>query len=427
MTWDMKDSGVKWIGDMPASWGLRRSGQLAEQIKQPNDGLVEMNLLSLSYGRIKRRDINSSEGLIPASYETYNIVEPDDIVLRFTDLQNDQKSLRVGLVLERGIITSAYTTIRPHDPGTARFLYYALHAYDLKKGFYGMGAGVRQGLKWQEAKYILLPWPDATTRARIADYLDAKCTEVDTAISHAEASISEHELYEQALIAHTVNSGVNADAEMVPSGNAFIGSMPNSWPLVRFKHVAFFLNGDRSARYPSGDDIVSDGIPFVTSAELNGRHLSHTFSKHITQMKYDSLGGVRLHIDDVVYCLRGSVGKCALNVQEDEGTVASSLTVARPKGCNPSWLNYALASSSTLNQAVATAIGATSQNLAANMLAQAQVPLPNLDEQLLIADYLDSKCAAIDCAIAQKQSIIDDLKAYKQSLIYEVVTGKKEV
>jgi len=389
--------------------------------------MVENNLLSLSYGHVKKRDINSNEGLLPASYETYNIIEPNDIVLRFTDLQNDQKSLRVGLANERGIITSAYTTIRPHNTCDARFLYYALHSFDLRKGFYGMGAGVRQGLKWQEAKYLILPWPNSTMRARIADYLDAKCTEVDTAICHAEALISEYELYEQALITHTVNSGVNADAEMIPSGNAFIGNKPASWPLVRFKHVAFFLNGDRSARYPSGDDIVSDGIPFVTSAELNGRHLSHMFSKRISQMKYDSLGGVRLHIDDVVYCLRGSVGKCALNVQEDEGTVASSLTVARPKGCNPSWLNYALASSSTLNQAVATAIGATSQNLAANMLAQAQVPLPNLDEQLLIANQLDSKCDEIDQAIAQKRSIIDDLKAYKQSLIYEVVTGKREV
>ena len=139
----MKNSNVEWLADIPADWSLRQVGNLATQTKVPNAGLVEKNLLSLSYGNIRRRDISSNEGLLPASYETYNVIEPNDIVLRFTDLQNDQKSLRVGLSKEKGIITSAYTTIRPHDSEDARYIYYALHAFDLRKGFYGMGSGVR--------------------------------------------------------------------------------------------------------------------------------------------------------------------------------------------------------------------------------------------------------------------------------------------
>lgn len=169
--------------------------------------MVENNLLSLSYGHVKRRDINSNEGLLPASYETYNIIEPNDIVLRFTDLQNDQKSLRVGLANERGIITSAYTTIRPYDTRDSRFLYYALHAFDLRKGFYGMGAGVRQGLKWQEAKYILLPWPNKAGRTHIADYLDAMCADIDEAIQSAENSISDYKSYLQARLYQSLPDG----------------------------------------------------------------------------------------------------------------------------------------------------------------------------------------------------------------------------
>ena len=159
------------------------------QVKCKNDGMQETNLLSLSYGNIKRRDINSSDGLLPESFEGYNIIEANDIVLRFTDLQNDHTSFRVGRATERGIITSAYTTVRPVDPSDSQFLYYALHAYDLRKGFYGMGSGVRQGLKWQEAKYIQLPWPPAEDRARIVAFLDEKCQAIDQALFAASGKV----------------------------------------------------------------------------------------------------------------------------------------------------------------------------------------------------------------------------------------------
>lgn len=200
----MKDSGVEWLGEVPAEWALRQAGQLADQTKVPNEDMIETNLLSLSYGKVKRRDINATDGLLPASFETYNVIEPNDIVLRFTDLQNDQKSLRVGRATERGIITSAYVTVRPLNPSYSRFMYYALHAYDLRKGFYGMGAGVRQGLKWQEAKYIKLPWPDDAERDRIADFLDEKCDEIDRAVSAKQAIIADLKAYKQSLIYEVV-------------------------------------------------------------------------------------------------------------------------------------------------------------------------------------------------------------------------------
>lgn len=196
----MKDSGVEWLGEVPAEWALRQAGQLADQTKVPNEGMIETNLLSLSYGKVKRRDINATDGLLPASFETYNVIEPNDIVLRFTDLQNDQKSLRVGRATERGIITSAYVAVRPLNPSYSRFMYYALHAYDLRKGFYGMGAGVRQGLKWQEAKYIKLPWPGDVERDRIADFLDEKCDEIDDAIAAKWAIITDLKSYKKSLI-----------------------------------------------------------------------------------------------------------------------------------------------------------------------------------------------------------------------------------
>lgn len=144
---DMKDSGIKWIGSVPSHWHLHTLYQLVTQVKNKNSNLREKNLLSLSYGKIKRKDINTNDGLLPASFDGYNIIEASDIVLRLTDLQNDHTSLRVGQATERGIITSAYTTLRPINPAHSRYLYYLLHAFDLKKGFYGMGSGVRQAFR----------------------------------------------------------------------------------------------------------------------------------------------------------------------------------------------------------------------------------------------------------------------------------------
>ena len=196
----MKDSGIEWIGMMPEAWATEQVGRRVDQTKRKNDGMAETNLLSLSYGKVRRRDINATEGLLPESFEGYNIIEENDIVLRFTDLQNDQKSLRVGRATERGIITSAYTTIRPFDSEDSKFLYYALHSYDLKKGFYGMGAGVRQGLKWQEAKYIEIPWPDNQARTSICRFLDSKCVEIDKAIEAKLQIIGELKAYKKSLI-----------------------------------------------------------------------------------------------------------------------------------------------------------------------------------------------------------------------------------
>lgn len=199
----MKDSGVEWIGMMPSNWQVKYLFQLVSQVKNKNNDLREKNLLSLSYGKIKRKDIETTDGLLPASFDGYNIIEEGDIVMRLTDLQNDHTSLRVGRATERGIITSAYTTVRPAKE-TSPFLYLALHSFDVKKGFYGMGAGVRQGLNYGEVKKVLLPFPPANEQQTIVAYLNEKCAVIDSIITEKEALIGELETYKKSLIFETV-------------------------------------------------------------------------------------------------------------------------------------------------------------------------------------------------------------------------------
>lgn len=200
----MKDSGIDWIGKIPDEWEIYQLSQIATQVKNKNNNLQERNLLSLSYGKIKRKNIDSSDGLLPASFDGYNIIENEDIVLRLTDLQNDHTSLRVGRATEKGIITSAYTTLRPINKNNSRFLYYLLHAFDLKKGFYGMGAGVRQGLNYSEVKSLKIILPPLSEQTKIAGFLDKKCTQIDSLISEKQSLIKDLAEYKKSLIFEAV-------------------------------------------------------------------------------------------------------------------------------------------------------------------------------------------------------------------------------
>ena len=196
----MKDSGIEWIGEIPADWNIKVAFQMFKQVKRKNEGLVEQNLLSLSYGKIKRRNIDAVGGLLPESFDGYNIIEKDDIVLRLTDLQNDQTSLRVGLANERGIVTSAYLTLRNQSANTPLYLYYCLHSFDLCKGFYGMGAGVRQGLNWDGLKLLKFALPSVEEQMEITEYLEKKCSEIDALIEKKTALLAEMETYKKSVI-----------------------------------------------------------------------------------------------------------------------------------------------------------------------------------------------------------------------------------
>ena len=196
----LKPSGIEWIGDIPDDWEVRKLLSIFKEHKDRNKNLEEQNLLSLSYGKIKRKDINNNDGLLPASFETYNIVENGDIVFRLTDLQNDKRSLRTGIVTQRGIITSAYVTIRPKIRLDSRFFHYLYHMYDICKVFYGMGDGVRQGMGFEDLKNIPTLIPPLKTQQKIADYLDSKCSQIDKYITEKQNIIQKLDAYKKSLI-----------------------------------------------------------------------------------------------------------------------------------------------------------------------------------------------------------------------------------
>ncbi|WP_261986107.1 restriction endonuclease subunit S [Enterococcus faecium] len=199
---EMKDSGIEWIGEIPAKWEVKRIGNYYSQVKSKNLELQETNLLSLSYGKIIRRSINVTEGLLPNNFTGYNIVQPEDIVLRMTDLQNDHVSLRTGLVQEKGIITSAYITIRKgiYSEIDSYYIHLFLYSFDVNKGFYGMGSGVRQGITFNDIKKIQVIVPPYDEQQNIINYLRGKSSAIDNMIIEKKDLVTQLNAYKQSLI-----------------------------------------------------------------------------------------------------------------------------------------------------------------------------------------------------------------------------------
>lgn len=196
----MKDSGIPWVGEIPAKWAVLPIYCVYGERKRKNVFGTEQNLLSLSYGKVIRKDINTNGGLLPSNYNGYNIIEKNDIIIRPTDLQNDRTSLRTGLVKEHGIITSAYIALKPKNRVSSKFYHYLLHSYDVKKVFYNMGNGVRQGLNYGEFAKLMVYYPPLDEQQEIADYLDNKCAEIEQIIADKKSQIETLDGYKKSLI-----------------------------------------------------------------------------------------------------------------------------------------------------------------------------------------------------------------------------------
>lgn len=197
---EMKDSGIEWVGEIPVHWPVHPVYFYYGERKNKNRLGKEDNLLSLSYGGVIRKDINTNDGLLPESFNTYNIVEAGDIIIRPTDLQNDKRSLRTGLVKEHGIITSAYIDLCPLKQVDSRYFHFLLHAYDVMKVFYNMGNGVRQGLNYSEFSRLMVFEPPYEEQVAMADYLETKVTEIDAIIEQKKEQMAVLDAYKSSLI-----------------------------------------------------------------------------------------------------------------------------------------------------------------------------------------------------------------------------------
>ena len=388
-------------------WNLHPLWGLAPRVDHKNDGLVESNLLSLSYGQVVRKDINEIGGLRPDSYETYNIIAPGDTVLRMTDLQNDQRSIRTGLATERGIITSAYITVRPDgDKVEPRFLHSVLRAYDIKKTFYEMGVGVRQTLKYAELADLPIPLPPRDTQRAIADYLDRETGEIDAMLAALdvlnEALNSRRDsVVERETVAQSGRSTRLKFCADVSLGKTFQG--------VRKSDRETLLNYVRAASIqPSGLEL-DDQRMWMTQEE---------------QRKYDLRKG------DILVVEGGAgFGRSVHLAQDMPGWGFQNHVIrVRPDQCHDGrFLNYCVKGHYSSGLIALLADGATIPGLSSDKAKNLPIPDMSLEEQQRVADHLDEMTGRIDAMLVK----IDKLKALlverRAALITDVVTGRKKI
>ena len=401
MAEQMKPSGIDWIGDIPKSWKVTRLQTLFDQVKDKNSGTKEKNLLSLSYGKIVKKDIEGAFGLIPESFDTYNIIKKNDIVLRLTDMQNDQVSLRTGLVKEeKGIITSAYVTIRLKC-GSPSYYHWYLYAFDTSKQIYAFGQGVRQSLTFEELKKMLILLPSPKEQQAIADFLDEECAQIDSIAADLEKQIALLQQYKKSLITETVTKGLDKSVPMKDSGVEWIGKIPDHWDAKRMK---YFLS------VSSGDAITNEQLE-------DGEYPVYGGGK---QMGYFNRTNV-----DKNKILIGRVGaNCGCVTITDVPSWATDNALVVQTYCHFKYIYYLLISAdlNRLNEANAQPLitGAKVGNCVVSFTK-------NYAEQEEIARYLDEHCEKIENIIVGKQEQLETIRQHKKSLIYEYVTGKKRV
>lgn len=422
-----RDSGVEWVDQIPSHWTTEPLWALAEECDRPNAGMIENNLLSLSYGRIVRKDINDNDGLLPASFETYQIVEPDDVVWRLTDLQNDKRSLRTARVYERGIITSAYLATRPHRIGSAYFSY-LLRAYDLMKVFYSMGGGLRQGMKYSDVRRLPVLVPTPAEQTAIAVFLDRETGKIDALVEAQRRLIELLKEKRQAVISHAVTKGLDPTVPMKDSGVIWLGEVPAHWKVASIKHaVGLATSGPRGWSEMLGED----GATFLQSQNI-GRTMD-VLLKDVARINPPTdaeAARARLQPDDVLVCITGGRTGAVAHLQalSADAYINQHVCLLRPlRGqAEGRYLAYCLFSSAGQEQ-LSLAMYGLKQGLGLDQVRSQRVPLPPLDEQRRAIEWLDERLTELSGLMANAEAAIDLLQERRAALISAAVTGKIDV
>lgn len=412
---EMKDSGISWVGEIPKEWTIMPLYCFYSERKNKNIFGAENNLLSLSYGKVIRKDINTSEGLLPSNYNGYNIVEAGDIIIRPTDLQNDKRSLRTGLSKERGIITSAYIALKPKNGINSRFYHYLLHTYDILKVFYNMGNGVRQGLNYDEFAKLMVYSPSDTEQQRIAEFLDRECGKIDGLKADIQAQIDTLEQYKRSVITEAVTHGLNPSAPMKECSVSWARQIPQHWKVMPNKYLMTKIKN--ICPIYKGEDILSLTMYGVIVRDLDaGGKMPSSFDGY-QYIKKDNLLMCLFDIDVTPRCI---------GIIKQNGITSPAYSQFKMKEIAKARFYYYYYLMLDYTKELLHLAKNLRHSLTEDQLGAIKQLVPPLDEQQEIADYLDNKCAEIEQIIADKKSQIETLDGYKKSLIYEYVTGKRE-
>ena len=413
----MKDSGISWVGEIPKEWSVNRAKYCFVNTKEIAGCMSDRyERLALTMNGVIKRSKDDSNGLQPEKFETYQILRPDELVFKLIDLQNVSTS-RVGLSPYLGLVSPAYIILKSNKrvlPAFAEKYFLMLWKNQI---FNALGdAGVRSNLNSKDLLELSIPFPTFDEQQQIADFLDRECGKIDGLKADIQAQIDTLEQYKRSVITEAVTHGLNPSAPMKDSGIPWVGQFPTHWTKKKGKYILRYM----SKPVKQDDGVITCFRDGEVTLRSNRREDGFT-------MADKEIGYQGVDVGDlVVHGMDGFAG--AIGISNSRGKASPVLNVLNTKQ-NKKYIMYYLRSMAygEVFTALSTGIRVRSCDLRWNKLAELLYPLPPIDEQNNIVSYIDNQIARTNEIIADKKSQIETLDGYKKSLIYEYVTGKKEV
>lgn len=418
---EMKDSGIEWIGAIPQDWEIVRTKSLYCSAKEiAGDRADEFERLALTLNGVIKRSKEDSVGLQPEKFSGYQILKKGELVFKLIDLENVATS-RVGLSPYTGIVSPAYIVLsqqsRVKDLVVRYSMYHFLSMWQ-REIFNQMGDnGVRSSLSVKELLNIPHPFPSIYEQKRIVAFLDAQCAEIDAVLEKTRASIEEYKKLKQAVITQAVTRGIRGDRPMKNSGIEWIGTCPLNWTVCRIKNVIF----PQEKEVLPNDEIITCFRDGEVTLRKNRREDGFTVS--FTEHGYHGVdkGDLVIHGMDA---FAGAIG-CS----DSRGKTTPVVHTCKTAGNNRFFM-YFLRSMAYGNILMDLSNGVRIRSSDFRNFAKLGVfgaVMPPLEEQNEIVDYIDGIVIQMDRLIQKKENLLTEIENYKKSLIYEYVTGKKEV
>ena len=421
---EMKDSGIQWIGAIPAHWDILRGKnvlRLLERPVKPEDDVVTC----FRDGEVTLRKNRREEGFTNSLKEIgYQGIEPGDLIVHGMD----GFAGAIGISDSRGKASPVLNVMDSNQ--NKRYLMYYLRAMAYKDVFMALSTGIRVrscDLRWNKLSVFPFLIPKSHEQSAIAAYLDTQCAKIDEIIAQAKASIEDYKQWKASIIYEAVTKGLDPNVEMKDSGVEWIGEVPMRWKIVRLKYLL-----STPLQYGANET----GLPYdeslpryirITDITLDGK-LKTSGMQSLSEEKSE---GYILDDEDILLARSGATVGKAFYYRESYGKAAFAGYLIRAKinsaKALPKFIYYSTMSAGYEKWKETAVIQATIQNIGASRYNEYSLAIPPIAEQLRIIEFLDDKMEKIDSLMAEKQSLIDDLESYKKSLIYEVVTGKRRV
>lgn len=393
---EMKDSGIEWIGEIPAHWTTIANKYVMRKKKRICEKWENQNVLSLTMNGVVVRDILNPVGKMPTTFDGYQFADSGELLMCLFDI--DVTPRCVGRVFCDGVTSPAYSCFQLNNHADLGYYYYYYLMVDNTKELLHLAKNLRHSFTEEQLGMLKVPFPPFEEQTAIASYLDTQCAKIDEIIAEAKASIEDYKQWKASIIYEAVTKGLDPDVEMKDSGVEWIGQMPSTWGLKKAKNCVLITNGSDPKTEGNIPVYGSGAESFKTCGEYKNGPAVLIGRK-----------GATLHIPHYISGRYWNVDT-AFDVKAKEGF---SLKYYYYLACSFDYKYY-------ISQTTLPSMTQTNYN---NIC----LPFPPAIVQEEICRFLDNSISKIDELITEKQSLISDLESYKQSIIYEVVTGKRRV